>query len=118
MVPRKPPPFTLDGEAVADCFVDCGQIVTKGRKLIVVDAVFHLVDAQECERALSHLESVVSMEGPGTIAAIVLETGRGELGNALILGLVLLTLAFIVIVQIIELTILQPMQARVNNWRR
>ena len=28
--------------------------------------------------------------------AIVLETGRGELGNALILGLVLLTLAFIV----------------------
>jgi taurine--2-oxoglutarate transaminase len=37
-------------------------------------------DAQECERALAHLESVVAMEGPGTIAAIVLESIVGTNG--------------------------------------
>lgn len=36
--------------------------------------------AQEAERALSHLESVVAMEGPGTIAAIVLESIVGTNG--------------------------------------
>jgi taurine--2-oxoglutarate transaminase len=35
---------------------------------------------QECERALEHLEQVVAFEGPGTIAAIVLETIPGTAG--------------------------------------
>ncbi|MDQ1614150.1 MAG: taurine---2-oxoglutarate transaminase [Actinomycetota bacterium] len=35
---------------------------------------------QECERALEHLEQVVSFEGPATIAAIVLETIPGTAG--------------------------------------
>lgn len=35
---------------------------------------------EECERALAHLESVVSMEGPATIAAIILETVVGTNG--------------------------------------
>lgn len=35
---------------------------------------------QECDRALEHLEQVVSFEGPGTIAAIVLETIPGTAG--------------------------------------
>ncbi|GCB44677.1 aspartate aminotransferase family protein [Streptomyces sp. NL15-2K] len=37
-------------------------------------------EAEECERALRHLESVVAMEGPHTIAAIVLETVPGTAG--------------------------------------
>ena len=44
-------------------------------------SAFHSADdAQECERALEHLESVVAMEGPGTIAAIVLESIVGTNG--------------------------------------
>jgi taurine--2-oxoglutarate transaminase len=35
---------------------------------------------QECQRALEHLEQVVAFEGPGTIAAIVLETIPGTAG--------------------------------------
>ncbi|MDQ2754955.1 MAG: aspartate aminotransferase family protein [Actinomycetota bacterium] len=35
---------------------------------------------QECARALDHLEQVVSLEGPATIAAIVLETIPGTAG--------------------------------------
>ncbi|PZT98562.1 MAG: aspartate aminotransferase family protein, partial [Gordonia sp. (in: high G+C Gram-positive bacteria)] len=42
---------------------------------------FHAVDEQqECERALEHLEAVISMEGPATIAAIVLEPVPGTAG--------------------------------------
>jgi taurine--2-oxoglutarate transaminase len=35
---------------------------------------------QECQRALEHLEQVVAFEGPGTIAALVLETIPGTAG--------------------------------------
>jgi taurine--2-oxoglutarate transaminase len=35
---------------------------------------------QECERALEHLEQVVAFEGPGTIAALVLESIPGTAG--------------------------------------
>ena len=35
---------------------------------------------EECERALEHLEQVVAFEGPGTIAALVLETIPGTAG--------------------------------------
>lgn len=35
---------------------------------------------QECERALAHLQSVVELEGPSTIAAIALETVPGTAG--------------------------------------
>ncbi|PYE19400.1 taurine--2-oxoglutarate transaminase [Williamsia limnetica] len=42
---------------------------------------FHSTDQQqESERALAHLESVVAMEGPQTIAAIVLEPVPGTAG--------------------------------------
>ncbi|MFI9331805.1 aspartate aminotransferase family protein [Kitasatospora sp. NPDC052868] len=37
-------------------------------------------EAQECERALEHLEQVIAFEGPGTIAAIILETVVGTAG--------------------------------------
>jgi taurine--2-oxoglutarate transaminase len=37
-------------------------------------------EAQECERALAHLEQVIAFEGPGTIAAIILETIVGTAG--------------------------------------
>lgn len=37
-------------------------------------------EAEECERALEHLEQVVQFEGPATIAAIVLETIPGTAG--------------------------------------
>jgi taurine--2-oxoglutarate transaminase len=37
-------------------------------------------EAQECERALEHLETTIAFEGPGTIAAIVLETIPGTAG--------------------------------------
>ncbi|WP_084075120.1 aspartate aminotransferase family protein [Demequina sp. NBRC 110052] len=35
---------------------------------------------QECERALAHLEELIAFEGPGTIAAIILETVPGTAG--------------------------------------
>jgi taurine--2-oxoglutarate transaminase len=42
---------------------------------------FHATtEAQECERALDHLAEVIAMEGPGTIAAIVLESIPGTAG--------------------------------------
>lgn len=42
---------------------------------------FHATDeATECERALAHLRSVIELEGPSTIAAIVLETIPGTAG--------------------------------------
>ena len=37
-------------------------------------------DAQECERALEHLERTVQMEGPSTVAAIILESVPGTAG--------------------------------------
>ncbi|MFJ9845195.1 aspartate aminotransferase family protein [Kitasatospora sp. NPDC101155] len=37
-------------------------------------------EAQECERALSHLEQVIAFEGPGTVAAVILETVVGTAG--------------------------------------
>ncbi|MPV38160.1 aspartate aminotransferase family protein [Georgenia subflava] len=37
-------------------------------------------EAEECERALHHLERVVQAEGPGTIAAFLLETVVGTAG--------------------------------------
>ncbi|GAB2740371.1 aspartate aminotransferase family protein [Kitasatospora kifunensis] len=37
-------------------------------------------EGQECERALAHLEQTVAFEGPGTIAAIILETVVGTAG--------------------------------------
>ena len=42
---------------------------------------FHAADeAQECERALQHLRAVIMVEGPSTIAAIMLETIVGTNG--------------------------------------
>jgi taurine--2-oxoglutarate transaminase len=42
---------------------------------------FHsTTEAEECERALEHLEQVVQFEGPSTIAAVVLETIPGTAG--------------------------------------
>ncbi|GAB17216.1 putative aminotransferase [Gordonia effusa NBRC 100432] len=44
-------------------------------------SVFHAEnETQECERALEHLERKVSLEGPDTIAAIVLESVPGTAG--------------------------------------
>jgi taurine---2-oxoglutarate transaminase len=37
-------------------------------------------EAEECERALEHLEQVIQFEGPGTIAAILIETIVGTAG--------------------------------------
>ncbi|MEI5098693.1 aspartate aminotransferase family protein [Streptomyces sp. PmtG] len=37
-------------------------------------------EAQECERALTHLEDTIAFEGPGTIAAVILETVPGTAG--------------------------------------
>ncbi|HEX5598043.1 MAG TPA: aspartate aminotransferase family protein [Micromonosporaceae bacterium] len=37
-------------------------------------------EAQECERALQHLRDVITFEGPGTIAAVLLETVVGTNG--------------------------------------
>ena len=39
-----------------------------------------VTEAEECERALAHLESVLAMEGPATVAAIILETVVGTNG--------------------------------------
>lgn len=42
---------------------------------------FHATtEAEECQRALEHLEQVVALEGPGTVAAIVLEAIPGTAG--------------------------------------
>ena len=42
---------------------------------------FHATtEEQECERALAHLDEVIRMEGPATIAAIVLESIPGTAG--------------------------------------
>lgn len=44
-------------------------------------SVFYAQDeAQECERALAHLEHQIQMEGPDTIAAIIIETVVGTNG--------------------------------------
>lgn len=37
-------------------------------------------EAQECRRALEHLEQVIAFEGPGTVAAVILETVVGTAG--------------------------------------
>ncbi|MGQ5653029.1 aspartate aminotransferase family protein [Streptomyces sp. EKR5.2] len=37
-------------------------------------------EQQECERALEHLETTIAFEGPGTVAAVVLETIPGTAG--------------------------------------
>jgi taurine--2-oxoglutarate transaminase len=37
-------------------------------------------EAQECQRALAHLEETIAFEGPGTVAAIILETVVGTAG--------------------------------------
>ncbi|WP_328670579.1 aspartate aminotransferase family protein [Streptomyces sp. NBC_00328] len=37
-------------------------------------------ERQECERALQHLEDTIAFEGPGTIAALILETIPGTAG--------------------------------------
>ncbi|MEV5988302.1 aspartate aminotransferase family protein [Streptomyces sp. NPDC052051] len=37
-------------------------------------------EQQECERALEHLETTIAFEGPGTIAALILETIPGTAG--------------------------------------
>ncbi|MGV9858272.1 aminotransferase class III-fold pyridoxal phosphate-dependent enzyme [Gordonia sp. NPDC003425] len=41
---------------------------------------FAETDEQECARALDHLDEVIRMEGPSTIAAIILETIPGTAG--------------------------------------
>lgn len=42
---------------------------------------FHAAtEEEECARALEHLESVITAEGPGTLAALVLETVPGTAG--------------------------------------
>ena len=44
-------------------------------------SAFHATtETEECERALAHLEQVVALEGPGTIAAIMLESIPGTAG--------------------------------------
>ena len=44
-------------------------------------SAFHAsTEAEECERALAHLRDVITLEGPGTIAAIILETVVGTNG--------------------------------------
>ncbi|WP_030751304.1 aspartate aminotransferase family protein [Streptomyces sp. NRRL F-5135] len=43
-------------------------------------AFYATTEAEECARALEHLESTIILEGPATIAAIVLETIPGTAG--------------------------------------
>jgi taurine--2-oxoglutarate transaminase len=44
-------------------------------------SAFHATtEEQECQRALEHLEQVIALEGPGTIAAILLESIPGTAG--------------------------------------
>ena len=45
-------------------------------------SAFHATtEAEECQRALEHLEQVVALEGPSTVAAIVLEAIPGTAGH-------------------------------------
>jgi taurine--2-oxoglutarate transaminase len=42
---------------------------------------FHAgTEAEECDRALAHLEQVIELEGPGTVAAVLLEAIPGTAG--------------------------------------
>jgi taurine--2-oxoglutarate transaminase len=42
---------------------------------------FHAAtEAEECERALAHLREVITLEGPGTVAAVIFETVVGTNG--------------------------------------
>jgi taurine--2-oxoglutarate transaminase len=44
-------------------------------------SAFHAADeAEECTRALAHLEDTIAVEGPGTVAGIILETVVGTNG--------------------------------------
>jgi taurine---2-oxoglutarate transaminase len=44
-------------------------------------SAFHAgTEAEECQRALAHLEQVIALEGPGTIAAVILEAIPGTAG--------------------------------------
>ena len=43
-------------------------------------AFWATTEQQECERALQHLEQVIELEGPPTIAAVLLETIVGTAG--------------------------------------
>src|SRR5438094_94842 len=44
-------------------------------------SAFHAsTEAEECERALAHLRRVIELEGPATIAAVILETIPGTAG--------------------------------------
>ncbi len=43
-------------------------------------AFFATTEDEECQRALAHLEQVIALEGPSTIAAIVLESIPGTAG--------------------------------------
>jgi taurine--2-oxoglutarate transaminase len=44
-------------------------------------SAFHATtEAEECERALAHLDQVIQLEGPSTIAAVVLESIPGTAG--------------------------------------
>ncbi|MBD0746107.1 aspartate aminotransferase family protein [Streptomyces sp. CBMA152] len=43
-------------------------------------AFYATTEAEECARALTHLEDTIAFEGPGTIAAIILETIPGTAG--------------------------------------
>jgi taurine--2-oxoglutarate transaminase len=43
-------------------------------------AFYSRTQEEECERALAHLEQVIAFEGPGTIAAVVLESVPGTAG--------------------------------------
>ncbi len=42
--------------------------------------LLHHTEQEECDRALAHLEQVFALEGPGTIAAIMLESIPGTAG--------------------------------------
>ncbi|MFP3988905.1 aspartate aminotransferase family protein [Streptomyces sp. E11-3] len=43
-------------------------------------AFYATTEAEECERALAHLEDTIAFEGPASIAAIILETVPGTAG--------------------------------------
>ena len=43
-------------------------------------AFYATTEVEECERALQHLRDVIAVEGPGTVAAIILETVVGTNG--------------------------------------
>ena len=57
------------------------KLTREGATELDMAAAFHATtEAEECERALDHLAEVIAMEGPGTIAAIVLESIPGTAG--------------------------------------